>query len=169
MSRIFKRAIVFCEHIGSTSIPHIHAKPVIDILISAHNLTEIDAFNHELEDLGYVARGEFGISGRRFFVKDCDGERSYQIHVFQVGDPELAKHINFREFMIAHPDAAQEYAKLKIELAQRFPDDVRAYSEAKDAFIKNIDTQALYWLQLKTRGSDSEDLEEGANKKLMLG
>ena len=164
LSRIFKDAIVFYDHIGSTSIPDMNAKPVIDMLISAHNITEIDAFNHELEDLKYIARGEFGIPGRRFFVKDCAGERSYQIHVFQNGDPQLTKHINFREYMIAHPDAAHEYAQLKIELAQRFPDDVRAYSEAKDAFIKNIDTQALHWMKLKTGASEGDEREEDAKQ-----
>lgn len=164
LSHIFKDAIVFCEHIGSTSIPDMDAKPVIDILISAHNITEIDAFNHELEDLEYIARGEFGIPGRRFFVKDCARERSYQIHVFQNGNSQLLKHINFREYMIAHPDAAHEYAQLKIELAQRFPDDVRAYSEAKDAFIKNIDTQALHWMELKTGASKGDDLENDSQQ-----
>src|SRR5262249_30641110 len=75
------------HHIGSTAIPGIHAKPVIDMLAEVETLDAVDAARTKMEALGYEAMGEFGIPGRRYFRKDTAGARTHQIHAFVVGSP----------------------------------------------------------------------------------
>jgi GrpB-like predicted nucleotidyltransferase (UPF0157 family) len=132
------------HHIGSTAIETIYAKPIIDILIEVKDLHKVDDRNTSIELLGYVAMGEFGIAGRRFFRKDNnDGIRTYHIHTFEVGSPQIERHLAFRDYLKSHPVAAQQYSELKQQLAQQYPIDIQGYMDGKAAFIKEIDTQAL--------------------------
>lgn len=125
------------HHIGSTAIPGIAAKPIIDILMETHDIGVLDDRTAHMEQLGYEGLGEFGIPGRRYFRKnDHAGERTHHLHAFQVGSPEIARHLAFRDYMTAHPDAAREYSELKSHLATLHPDDIEAYMDGKDAFIK---------------------------------
>lgn len=134
--------VVSIDHIGSTAIPDMPAKPVIDILISVIKINTVDAYNDKMVTFGYEIKGEFGIVGRRFFLKNVNGERSYHVHIFQHGNPELQRHIKFRDYMITHPAEAAQYAELKIKLAQLFPDNITAYCEGKNNFIKEIDQKS---------------------------
>ncbi len=143
--KLLGEELVYIEHIGSTSIPNMAAKPVIDILISVKDINHIDTFNKQFEELGYTPKGEFGITGRRFFIKDINGFRSYHVHIFQTGNFELKKHINFRDYMRSHPKMALEYANLKKGLAKKYTDDINSYSMGKDSFIKKIDKLAEKW------------------------
>ncbi len=94
---------------------------------------------------GYRPQGEFGIPGRRFFVKGSDAQRTHHVHAFQAGDTEIERHLNLREYMIAHPEEAQVYSRLKQELALEFPEDIEGYMEGKDGFIKEVDKRAGAW------------------------
>ena len=128
------------HHIGSTAVPNIHAKPVIDILLVVQKHAELDAKQAAMEALGYEARGEGGIPGRRFFRRDNkDGDRTHQVHAFEADSPQIARHLAFRDYMIAHPGIAQEYSALKQKLAAEHPNDIEAYMDGKDAFIHEID------------------------------
>ena len=134
---------VTAHHIGSTAIPTVYAKPVIDILLVVQDLAALDEKQPEMEALGYEARGEYGIAGRRFFRRDNEhGDRTHQIHAFEDGSPQIARHLAFRDYMIAHPEAAQAYSDLKRELAAKHPEDIEAYMDGKDAFIQEIDKRA---------------------------
>ncbi len=90
------------HHIGSTSIPGIYAKPIIDILGGARKIEDIDPYNDAMARIGYGARGEFGLPGRRFFVKGVP-KRTHHLHIFESGNTELTRHLAFRDYMIAHP------------------------------------------------------------------
>jgi len=128
------------HHIGSTSIPGIFAKPIIDILIEVENIQQVDEQVTAMENLGYAAMGEFGIPGRRYFRKDnTEGDRTHHVHIFQVGSPEIGRHLAFRDYLIAHPQEAQVYSELKQQLAKAYPHDIEAYMDGKDAWIKVID------------------------------
>ena len=128
------------HHMGSTAIPNIYAKPVIDILLVVHNHAELDAKQAAMEALGYEAFGEFGIPTRRYFRKDnALGDRTHQVHAFEAGSPQITRHLAFRDYMIAHPDAAQAYSDLKRELAAQHPGDIEAYMDGKHDFIQEID------------------------------
>jgi GrpB-like predicted nucleotidyltransferase (UPF0157 family) len=135
--------VIAVHHIGSTSIPGIYAKPVIDILVEVTDISAVDEQYSAMESLGYEVMGEFGIPGRRYFRKDgANGKRTHQIHVFQAGSPQVSRHLAFRDHMIAHPSDAEYYSRLKQRLAAQHPLDMDAYMDGKDGFIKEIDGKA---------------------------
>jgi GrpB-like predicted nucleotidyltransferase (UPF0157 family) len=138
--------VVAVHHIGSTAIPGIHAKPIIDLLVEVRNLDKVDGQNLEMETLGYEVMGEFGISGRRFFRKDnSEGVRTHHIHAFETGSAQVERHLMFRNYMLAHPDDAWIYSNLKRELARKYPQDIDSYMDGKDGFIKEMDEKARQW------------------------
>ncbi|WP_010291871.1 GrpB family protein [Clostridium senegalense] len=145
---IMKEEIIKIHHIGSTSIPDIFAKPVIDVLLEVKDINNTDEYNNELSKLGYISKGEYGISGRRFFLKGVY-HRTHHIHVFETGNLEIEKHLNFRDYMIAHPEEAKMYGELKKELAIKFKHDIDSYCNGKNQFIKDIDRKAYEWSKLK--------------------
>ena len=133
-------------HIGSTSIPGIYAKPIIDILADVTSLEAVDERLVEMQALGYECMGELGISGRRFFRKnDSSGRRTHQIHAFVHQSPDIDRHLAFRDYLIAHPATAQAYSELKRRLVETCNGDFEAYMDGKDAFIKDIEQKALHW------------------------
>jgi GrpB-like predicted nucleotidyltransferase (UPF0157 family) len=141
--------LVAIHHIGSTAIPGMHAKPVIDMLAAVRDVSLLDEINPRLEGLGYEAMGEFGIPARCYFRKDgCDGNRTHQIHAFQVGSPQITRHLAFRDFMRAHHGYANQYNALKHRLAELHPADIASYTDGKDAFIKEMDARAGSWLAI---------------------
>jgi GrpB-like predicted nucleotidyltransferase (UPF0157 family) len=142
---IFGAEIVAIHHVGSTAIPNMSAKPIIDVLVEVRCIERIDDFNQEMIDRGYLPKGEFGISGRRFFIKGDEEQRSHHIHVFQMGNPEFERHLAFRDYMIAHPEEAKAYSRLKEELALKFPHDIEGYMAGKDDFIKEVEGKARVW------------------------
>jgi GrpB-like predicted nucleotidyltransferase (UPF0157 family) len=146
MRRILKDEVLEIHHIGSTAIPGMYSKPTIDILVVVRKIEKVDDFNAPMSEIGYVAKGEFGIPGRRFFYKGSD-RRSHHLHIFQEGSPEIDRHLRFRDFMISHPREAAEYAQLKRGLASRFRSDIDSYCHGKDAFIKEIDAKAEAWVK----------------------
>lgn len=144
VKNILNDIIIDIHHIGSTSIPGIKAKPVIDILVEVKNIEVVDRYNNKMKELGYEAMGEHGIPKRRFFRKR-ENKRTHHIHIFQVGNEEIERHINFKEYLVAHPDKAREYSKLKEKLANKYTHDVENYINSKSDFIKEIDRKAKLW------------------------
>ena len=138
------------HHIGSTAIPGIFAKPVIDMLVEVRDVAGVDNRSSAIESLGYEVMGEFGIAGRRYFRKDnANGTRTHQVHAFEAGSPGAARHLAFRDYMIAHPKDAQKYSDLKRNLAAEHPYDMDAYMDGKDGFIKEMETRAATWRALQ--------------------
>ncbi len=137
--------VVAVHHVGSTAIPGMSAKPIIDILLEVREVERLDDLGSEMAGLGYEGRGEFGLPGRRYFAKDTDGRRTHHIHAYTTGNPELERHLAFRDFMISHPENARAYGKLKEGLAKEFPKDIEGYMDGKDAFIKEMEREALSW------------------------
>ena len=129
------------EHIGSTAVPGLSAKPVIDIMIGVNNLDEVDSeFIHALQSLGYeyVPEYEQEIPERRYFRKNNEhGIRTHQIHVAQKDSDFGSRHIFFRDYLRKNPEAVKEYDALKRELAQHHT-DTQEYARAKTAFIQKI-------------------------------
>ncbi len=136
-------------HIGSTSIQGLAAKPVIDILGEVEDLDDIDASKDSFIELGFEALGEFGIFQRRYFrraVTDADAlSFPIHLHVYAAGDPQIERHLRFRDYLRAHPSEAQKYEELKYSLASRFRNDRESYTEGKNNLIQQIDQQALLW------------------------
>ncbi|PAB60367.1 GrpB family protein [Anaeromicrobium sediminis] len=147
---IMGNEIAEIHHIGSTSIPNIYAKPIIDILIGVKDIKNVDKYNNEMEKLGYIAKGEYGILGRRFFLKGLYN-RTHHLHVFQIGNPEIKRHLNFRDYMLVHSKEAEDYEKLKKELAIKFRYDNEGYCNGKNDFIKDIDKKAEEWAKTRIK------------------
>ncbi|MBC7880723.1 MAG: GrpB family protein [Anaerolineae bacterium] len=138
--------VVAVHHIGSTSIPTIYAKPIIDMLVKVREIAKVDEQNLAMQALGYEAKGEYGISGRRYFRKENEaGMRTHHIHVFEVHSAQVERHLAFRDYMRVHPEDAQKYSQLKQKLAKQYPNDVDGYVNGKDEFIKDIDKKAAEW------------------------
>jgi GrpB-like predicted nucleotidyltransferase (UPF0157 family) len=134
------------HHIGSTAIPGIRAKPVIDMLAAVSDIRFVDVRAPQMEALGYGVMGEFGIPGRRYFRKDdCQGNRTHQVHVFQQDSPQIERHLAFRDFMRTHRECALRYDALKALLAAQYPDDIGKYTVGKDEFIAEMDARAAAW------------------------
>ena len=145
IGQILGENLTAIHHIGSTSVPGLAAKPIIDIMPVVRDLAQVDACSAQFEALGYEVMGEFGIPGRRYFRKGGD-ERTHQVHVFAQGDAvNITRHLAFRDFLRAHPDVCAEYAALKRELAARYPYDIDAYCEGKEAFVRRFEAAALAW------------------------
>lgn len=122
------------HHIGSTSVPGLAAKPVIDILLEVNDLNALDSLNPAMANVGYTARGENGIPGRRYFTKGGKA-RSHQIHAFATGDAQLEKHLAFRDYLRTTPEAAAAYAQIKREAARASDHDSQPYYALKEDFI----------------------------------
>ena len=134
------------HHVGSTAIPGIYAKPVIDLLVEVSDIEGVDARSPAMESLGYEVMGEYGIPGRRYFRKDDpQGVRTHHVHAFESGTAEVERHLAFRDYMLAHPGDAQRYSELKRRLAQEHPQSMDGYMDGKDDFIKEIDRRAARW------------------------
>ena len=136
---------VSLDHIGSTSVTGLAAKPVIDILGSVPDIEVIDQHEDELIQAGYTALGEFGLPGRRYFVLETSGTRLVNLHIFATGSAEVARHLAFRDYLRAHAGAREEYERLKRRLFESNPTDLDAYMDGKDAWIKETERMALEW------------------------
>ena len=133
------------HHIGSTAIPGIMAKPIIDIMVVIHNITVISDYINTMIDLGYEPLGENGIPGRQFFIKDTEGIRTQHIHIYQVGHKEIQRHLQFRDYLRTHPEDALVYSQLKEELSKTYRNDPQGYTNGKDEFVEKIDKRANKW------------------------
>ena len=132
------------EHVGSTSIVGLAAKPIIDIMIGLHDFSVTDKLVPEIETLGYkyVPEYEDVMPHRRYFKKKAGETSTHHIHMVEIGSEFWQRHLLFRDFLRANPSVAAEYAALKKKLAKLEWDDKNEYTDAKTAFIKNIENRA---------------------------
>jgi GrpB-like predicted nucleotidyltransferase (UPF0157 family) len=129
------------EHVGSTSVPGLAAKPVIDLDVVVRR-EDVARAVERLAVIGYVHRGEMGVPGREAF-RPPPGEPKHHLYVCVPDSPGLRDHLRFRDHLRAHPDAAREYAALKRRLADLHRDDRDAYQEAKSAFVDAMTRRAV--------------------------
>lgn len=134
------------HHIGSTAIPGILAKPVIDLMGIVGDLAGLDLRNDGLVGLRYEVMGAFGIEGRRYFRKfGADGQRSHHLHIFEAGSPHIERHLAFRDYLRTHPVKAADYSGLKARLASDPAMRWEDYMDAKAPFIIATEQEALAW------------------------
>ena len=143
--RILGENLAEIYHIGSTAVPGLKAKPIIDIMPVVYDLCQVDQKNIEFEKLGYECMGEFGIAGRRYFRKGKEN-RTHQIHVFAAeSDADIRRHLAVRDYLRTFQETAREYGLLKEKLAKKYPRDIEGYCDGKDAFVKKLEKEALSW------------------------
>ena len=127
------------EHVGSTSVQGLSAKPIIDIDVIIKDYTVLENVVSALREIGYQHEGNLGIVGREAFK--YDGKEHLQKHHLYVcpeDSPELKRHIVFRDYLRTHPDAVREYSHIKEEAVKQFPDDIERYIGYKSPFIEKI-------------------------------
>jgi len=143
LSAALGETCVRIEHIGSTAVPGLIAKPVIDILIGVHDLDAVDRGSEALQALGFEAKGEYGLAGRRYFRKsDAQGERTHHLHIYRDDDPAMTRHLAFRDYLLAQPDLARAYGALKQALAEQGLSGA-AYQSAKSDWVAAHEAEAL--------------------------
>jgi GrpB-like predicted nucleotidyltransferase (UPF0157 family) len=145
ISPAFGKNLVAIHHVGSTAIPGICAKPILDLMPEVAALADLDTARPALENLGYRWWGEYGIPGRRYCTLDesSNGRRLVQLHCFQAGHAEIERHLAFRDYLRAHSDEALAYDREKRRCRDLHPDDSHAYTDAKAAWINSLLPQAL--------------------------
>jgi GrpB-like predicted nucleotidyltransferase (UPF0157 family) len=139
--------LVAVHHIGSSSIPAIMAKPIIDLIPVARDLESLDASQASLAALGYDYLGEFGLPGRRYCRRKdpATGKRAVQLHCYAQGFSEIDRHLAFRDYLRAHADIARAYEAEKLRAAALHPDNTLDYNAAKNDWIKKTERDALVW------------------------
>jgi GrpB-like predicted nucleotidyltransferase (UPF0157 family) len=130
------------EHVGSTAVPGLAAKPVIDIDVLMRSGADLPLVISRLALLGYNYRGDLGVPGREAF-RTLPGDVPHHLYVCETDSQEYRRHIAFRDHLRTHPEDANAYATLKRSLADKFGDQREAYNQAKSQFVEEIVRQAL--------------------------
>ena len=130
------------EHVGSTAVPGLGAKPVIDIMIAVRDLADGERCVARLEGLGYEYRGDAGIPRRLHFRKFTRGARTHHLDMVEQASDYWERIILFRDYLREHPQEAEEYYRLKVRLTARFGADREGYNMAKTEFIESVVARA---------------------------
>ena len=128
------------EHIGSTAVPGLVAKPIVDLMAGVETMAMAKSLAEPLCDNGYTTSAEFNatLTDRQWFMRWADGHRTHHLHIVVYGGDVWARHLRFRDALRASPVFAARYAALKAELAVRHPTDREAYTSAKTAFVNSL-------------------------------
>src|SRR5258706_5922297 len=148
-------AIVAIHHIGSTSVPGLAAKPILDIMPLVPSIPAGDAHNAALPHAGDHPMGEYGLAGRRYFTKDRGEHRTHNVHFYQADNPDVERHLAFCAYLRAHGAARDRYEALKREIYARHATDIAAYNDGKTAWIRGIEPTAIEWFRRQSLESRS--------------
>ncbi|MEH1836533.1 MAG: GrpB family protein [Nostoc sp.] len=146
VAEILGESALAIEHVGSTSVPGLAAKPIIDMDVVVPSTACIRATILALATLGYEHQGDLGIKGREAFLWPSNTPR-HHLYVCPRDSKELRRHLLFRDYLIKYSSEAHRYALLKRELAQKFASDRQAYTDAKSEYIQMITERALHDLE----------------------
>ena len=151
MRDVFGTRALAIEHIGSTAVPGLDAKPIIDVLVVLDSTDDIASFSSAMEALGYRVRGECldaeipGTPGRFYFSKDHGDVRTHQVHVCRVGHPQVSDLLAFRDYLRTHPPIARAYEAVKQQAAGEHRDTITGYMRQKAAFMTDTIRAARHW------------------------
>lgn len=138
LKNLIKEYLTDIQHIGSTSVEGLKAKPIIDIIIGIKNFNDLEIIIEKLQHGGYIYRPNASTKERILFVKGNKEERTHHIHIVQWMDEEWNNNILFRDYLRKYSEVAKEYSDLKDKLAERFKEDRSSYTSGKNQFIQEI-------------------------------
>jgi GrpB-like predicted nucleotidyltransferase (UPF0157 family) len=139
--------LIRTEHIGSTSVPGLAAKPVIDLMPLVRDISCLDCLRPTFELAGFTWYGEYGLPGRRY-VNNDDPEtnlRLCNVHMYAIDDPDVDRHLAFPAYLRNWPDLRDQYAALKQECALKFPSNIAGYMDCKNDWIQQVQIDAEAW------------------------
>jgi GrpB-like predicted nucleotidyltransferase (UPF0157 family) len=137
------------DHVGSTAVPGLAAKPIVDLQASVAEVDPTERYARPLEALGYLFAPDPDSPDFHFFGKPAERPRTFHLHVCAAGGDDERRHLALRDYLRAHPEEVQGYASLKRELAaDRPPGDRLAYIEGKAAYVAALERRALRWVDL---------------------
>jgi GrpB-like predicted nucleotidyltransferase (UPF0157 family) len=126
------------EHVGSTAVEGLAAKPVIDVLAVVEESGDEEGWTRRLEPLGYEFRPDDGVPDRLFYAKGPESDRTHYLSVTERGSETHVEQLRFRDYLRDNPDVVAEYERLKRDLAEAYPDDRESYTSEKSAFVEEI-------------------------------
>lgn len=139
LDAVLKDIVLKIEHVGSTSVEGLSAKPVIDIDVVIKDTTVLPDVISALQTIGYFHEGDLGIPGREAFkYEGKEHLRKHHLYVCSQDSEELKRHVTFRDYLRSNPDAVEEYSKIKEEAANLYPWDIDKYIEHKSPVIEMI-------------------------------
>jgi len=157
---VIRKKIVAIEHVGSTAVPGLGAKPIIDIMVGVRRLSKAQDCIGPLETIGYeyVPEYEVSIPERRYFRRGSSNmpNKHFHLHMVEYNGDFWKRHLLFRDYLRAHPHAARKYHKLKKELAAKYRLNRDAYTEAKTLFIESVISKASGTNRMKERGHNEK-------------
>jgi GrpB-like predicted nucleotidyltransferase (UPF0157 family) len=143
LARALGTEAVHIEHVGSTAVPGLAAKPIIDIQVSVPDVEDEDAYRPAIESCGFALR--YREAGHRYFRPPPGKPREYQIHVCAIGSKWERDHLLFRDFLRNHADEAAGYEAIKTDVAGHYRNDRIGYMDAKQPYIAAALTRAEDW------------------------
>jgi GrpB-like predicted nucleotidyltransferase (UPF0157 family) len=138
-------AAVRTEHVGSTAVPGLAAKPIVDLQLSVADIGARELYVVPLEGLGYLFAPDPDWPDFHFFGKPAARPRTFHLHVCAAGSEHERRHLAVRDYLRARPEEVARYAALKRDLVARHPEDRLAYIEGKDEYVTALERRALAW------------------------
>ena len=138
-------AAVRIEHVGSTAVPGLAAKPIVDLQLAVTEVGRRGLYVEQLEGIGYLFVPDPDSPDFHFFAKPAARPRSFHLHVCAAGSEDERRHLAVRDYLRAHPEEAARYEALKRELAERHPADRLGYIQGKEEFVVALERRALAW------------------------
>jgi GrpB-like predicted nucleotidyltransferase (UPF0157 family) len=145
VARALGDTAVRLEHVGSTSVPGLGAKPIIDLQVSVVDIERMDDYVGPLEELGYLFAPDPAFADYHYFARPHVRPRTHHLHVCEHGSHQELRHLAVRDYLRTHPKEAAAYEALKRELVRRHPQDRLAYVGGKDAFMLDLEARAVAW------------------------
>jgi GrpB-like predicted nucleotidyltransferase (UPF0157 family) len=172
LSHVFSQRLLEIHHVGSTSVPNLAAKPIIDTLVVLDDTSDIDRFSPAMERLRYRVRGECldaeipGTPGRFYFSKETDGGRTHHTHVCAKGHQDIFDKLAFRDYLRAKSEVAVAHENLKRRAAADHRFDNIGYMRAKDDFVKTTLADARRWYGKRNEISTTSRYRVVAQRKI---
>lgn len=146
LRNIFEGNVVSFEHIGSSSVPGLHSKPIVDILVGLKEFVITDLQIQQLENLGYEYFGQLHVTQKRLFARKRK-ERNFNLQIVPHNVEEWIEYIAFRDYLRTHPEKVKIYSKIKTEAVSLGKNNLLSYHEHKEALVKSLLLEALEWRQ----------------------
>ena len=146
LAGVFGTKALQIEHVGSTSVPGMTAKPIIDVLVIVPNIDELDTEKKAIEDLGYFIRENVLEKRSLLFEKKTQGEKTENIHIFEQGAEKANQLLVMKEYYLTHPERVSQYENLKVELYKKFPESYEDYRKGKKGFLDETERLAKEWI-----------------------